>query len=211
MGYKPNAHYTLYSITCLINNKLYIGVANVYTRRVNQHKALLKQGKHRSKSLQEDFELYGEDNFAYDIINQYESKYEAYRQEKYYTDYVLCLNKDICYNSYNGGLPYFGFGTYIKRSKEHIAKSVAWLKGHKQSAETIAKRVLHLKGRTYSKESIDKMRDNCWCARKVVDTANNCVYNSLKEAAKVVSINEGTLRSWMKYPNRNKTNLKWLV
>lgn len=55
----------LYVITCLSNNKRYIGESNNLSIRLASHKNMLRQGIHPNNHLQKDFKLYGEQNFVF--------------------------------------------------------------------------------------------------------------------------------------------------
>ena len=211
MPYKSTNKFTLYTITCLVNDKTYVGVAAVYERRVNQHKRLLESGKHRSVSLQQDFNIYGGSKFAYDVVSEYSSEIEAYRQEKYYTDYIFCLNKELCYNTYTGGMPHFTYGNNVKPSVTCIENSKIYAKNNKQSAETRKKRSISSKGRIFTDDERKKLSETAWCSKKVIDVSTNKVYRSLVEASgDYPDVKVDTLRSWLNHQNRNKTNLKWL-
>lgn len=58
----------IYKITCIKNNKTYIGQTDYFVRRCSQHLKLLKNKKHNCKKLQEDVNIYGLDNFKFEII-----------------------------------------------------------------------------------------------------------------------------------------------
>lgn len=212
MAYKLTGKYTLYSITNTITNKIYIGVTEVFERRIAQHKVKLRKNIHRSVSMQSDYNDFGLDSFVFDVICIFENKIEAHRVEKYYTDYILGMNKEICYNVYNGGIPYFNFGTNIKPSKEAIINSLATRKGRPVSEETRQKRSVSMKGRTFSEETKKLFSEKCHFSRKVIDTNTGHIYNSLTEANSLYpDVKYGTLCAWLTKPNRlNKSSLKWL-
>lgn len=60
----------IYGIRCKVNNKIYIGKAKNYFIRLGQHIDSLIKNKHHCKLLQEDFDLYGTDNFQFLIIRE---------------------------------------------------------------------------------------------------------------------------------------------
>ena len=55
----------LYAITNEISGKTYFGTTTRPKDRFHQHAHLLRKGKHYNKALQEDWNLYGEENFIY--------------------------------------------------------------------------------------------------------------------------------------------------
>lgn len=70
----------VYSITCLINNKVYIGFTHQSFRlRCQMHKASLKAKQGVNKELQEDWLKYGVENFKFEIVEKTkDEKREAY-------------------------------------------------------------------------------------------------------------------------------------
>lgn len=61
---EPKA-FQVYRITCLANLKCYVGVTSkTTTKRCADHFEALRNGTHRNKGLQEDFDRYGEKCFA---------------------------------------------------------------------------------------------------------------------------------------------------
>ncbi len=193
-------HY-LYCITCLINNKVYIGITQSYFQRIVDHKYKLKVGKHRNRFLQEDYNKYGEENFAYDFISEFESKTEALRIEKYYTDCLLGLDKTLCYNIVsggNGGYFKMKLRSHIKPITEETREKLRQRsKRQKQSIECREKRKEKLKG------------GRCYRAKKVVDKETGKVYLCLKDAAPEAGVNYNTLRTWLNGIRPNKSTFQW--
>lgn len=60
----------LYKITNLITGCCYIGSTLHEKPRLARHKRHLRKGKHVNKMMQEDFLLYGEDNFLFEVIQR---------------------------------------------------------------------------------------------------------------------------------------------
>ncbi|EHQ90187.1 GIY-YIG nuclease family protein [Desulfosporosinus youngiae] len=73
----------VYQITNNINNKVYIGRSNDIERRWKDHIRQLNKGTHNNQGLQNDWNKYGEGNFAFEIIklcDEKELKYEELDQ-----------------------------------------------------------------------------------------------------------------------------------
>ena len=93
----------IYSIKNNVNNKRYIGKAELdCRRRISQHKWNLRKGKHINRHLQSAWDTYGEENFTFEILEEctldtINSK-EIYWIEKYKT-----LNRKYGYNKTAGG------------------------------------------------------------------------------------------------------------
>ncbi len=58
----------IYEIKNLVNNKSYIGESKDIRTRWASHLSALKCNRHHSKELQSDFNKYGFDNFAFNIL-----------------------------------------------------------------------------------------------------------------------------------------------
>ena len=53
----------IYRITCMVNDRMYIGKSLDIWKRIGQHFDLLDKGKHHCKLLQENFDHHGVDSF----------------------------------------------------------------------------------------------------------------------------------------------------
>lgn len=58
----------IYKITCIGNNKVYIGQSVSIKQRWNRHQTDLKRNCHSNKYLQRAYNLYGKDSFVYEIL-----------------------------------------------------------------------------------------------------------------------------------------------
>lgn len=59
--------YYIYKIENLINHKIYIGLTNNIPRRRTRHFTDLRYNRHDNHFLQKEFNIYGEDNFSFNI------------------------------------------------------------------------------------------------------------------------------------------------
>jgi group I intron endonuclease len=71
---KFNINSGIYSIRCLINNKRYIGSCSNFKSRKNEHFRRLRNNISKNNLLQTDFNLYGEENFIFEILKHLPSK-----------------------------------------------------------------------------------------------------------------------------------------
>ena len=78
----------IYQIRNKVNNKIYIGSTNNLERRWENHIYQLKNNIHHSIKLQKAWNKYGEDNFEFSIIEEFNSDNEddKYIKEQYYLD-----------------------------------------------------------------------------------------------------------------------------
>lgn len=60
----------VYKITCIENNKAYIGRSQCPVTRIREHYIALRNGKHKQKGFQEDFDRYGENAFTFEILGE---------------------------------------------------------------------------------------------------------------------------------------------
>jgi hypothetical protein len=64
----------VFQIKNTANDKIFIGSAKNLPGIFNSNKFQLKNGMHRNKELQNDYTLFGENNFLYEILDYLEPK-----------------------------------------------------------------------------------------------------------------------------------------
>jgi len=97
----------VYQISCIKNKKMYIGKSKNLTSRINGHKSNLKSGIDRCRELQKDFDLYGIENFIFEVIFEVKEEFiEVYESILI----ELFINDCKMYN--------FNSGQMIKKIKE---------------------------------------------------------------------------------------------
>lgn len=86
----------IYKITNINNNKVYIGSSSDIERRFLEHKRDLKENKHHSYKMQNDFNLNKNiEDFVFEVIENINgSKADLFRREQFYIDK---------YDAYNSG------------------------------------------------------------------------------------------------------------
>ena len=93
----------IYKIVNIVNNKIYIGASKDIERRWREHKCELKSNRHCNQKLQNDYNIYGEDKFAYEIIEEctedclYDLEIEYIRKEAFHVP-------ELSYNETLGGI-----------------------------------------------------------------------------------------------------------
>ena len=127
----------IYAIKNLTNGKLYIGKACCLRQRLNNHKYLLRHNKHVNIHLQHAWNLYGKDNFTFDII-EYCNVDDLPIRESYWVEFYQTNNDKFGYN-----LMIVGRSNH-KHSDETKKKMSNAKKGKKLSPT-------HLKNNTLSK------------------------------------------------------------
>lgn len=92
----PRKFCHVYQIRNIINNKVYIGGCMKLLDRWSQHIKQLREGWHHAKKLQEDFNLYGECSFAFEILEPIWDRRLLRSAEQDYIDFNDSFN-----NGYN--------------------------------------------------------------------------------------------------------------
>jgi len=147
----------IYKITCLSNNRIYIGSAVNLAARKNQHFRALKLNKHENKYLQRAYNKYGVEAFIWHVlqtivkeVNESHNDFKirlAKVNEQFYLDTLLFAQEYIQSNKKDPRLRRLGFNILP------IAKSGKFMKHSKAECKRIANRVT---GTVKSKESIEK-------------------------------------------------------
>lgn len=142
---KYNMETGIYTITNLINNKMYVGsTQTTFKKRKNHHFHHLRKNTHGNRHLQHSWNKYGEANFIFEVLEECFPEY-CISQETYWCRVLNLLNPNF---GYNIELPQIGaFG--IKRTNETKRKISEKLKGRIISKETRDKISKTTKGNKY--------------------------------------------------------------
>jgi len=76
----------IYKIICVKTGNFYVGSSKNPQRRWREHKKGLKTKRHPSKYLQHSWDLYGEDNFKFEIIENVVNFDDLLIREQFYLD-----------------------------------------------------------------------------------------------------------------------------
>lgn len=226
----------IYTITNIINSKIYVGsTKQSFNKRRNQHYHLLRKNKHPNKYLQSSYNLYGEENFIFEILEEVLPEF-CLSQEQYWMNMLNVTNRDCGYNLNvnSSGKTGFKFSEesklkmvisqlkfYGKTSEEDIQKH--FLKKNKPK-ETIEEKSNRYKGKNnpfygkkHSKETLNKILSKIDYTKRYkkvskLDLNNNIIenYSSLKEAKLKNNIkSSGGIGLALKFPNRTHKGFKW--
>lgn len=112
----------IYAIICLSNNKKYVGSSANIERRWGEHRAKLRYNNHGNPHLQNAWNLYGENQFNFQIIELVEPEMLLDIEQKYLND--LQENKSDYYNINPNSAARLGAKhTDATRKKMSLAKS----------------------------------------------------------------------------------------
>ena len=134
----------IYTITNLVNNKIYIGYTFDFSKRKHEHFKKLRENIHKNKHLQSSWNKYGESNFKFEILIEC-SKETLISEEHYWANLLRVHDKNYGYNQ-RPTHPY----NKIIHTPEMIEKMRNSLKGKKLSKESIKKRTETRKRNGYS-------------------------------------------------------------
>lgn len=141
----------IYTITNLVNSKMYVGLATNFTDRRCSHWEELRKGKHGNDHLQNAFNSYGENNFKFEILVECEEQF-LYSEENYWCNMLDTHNRDKGYNIQSTN-PY-GKTRNSKETRNKISKA---LKGRKMSEEQKAHLSKINKGKPITEEHRQKL------------------------------------------------------
>jgi len=87
----------VYKITCLNNNKIYVGSSSQMGIRYARHKRELNSGQHYNIHLQRAYNKYGKENFTFEVID-FCDKSTILATEQFYINYLNPTDIQIGYN-----------------------------------------------------------------------------------------------------------------
>jgi group I intron endonuclease len=119
----------IYKITCIANNKVYIGQSANIDGRFYQHKHELKNNKHCNQHLQSSYNKYKKDFFDYKIIEIIDINEEDINEEdinekltileQYYIDYYKSMDREYGFNKKGAGPK----GKVTEETREKLRKA----------------------------------------------------------------------------------------
>jgi len=88
----------IYKITCLVDDKFYIGSTNNFSSRWNYHKNCLRRNCHDNNYLQNSWNKHGEDNFKFEIIKYVNSRDKLIEEEQKELNNFIPFDRNILFN-----------------------------------------------------------------------------------------------------------------
>jgi len=120
----------IYKIENLKKQKIYVGKSMNISKRFRTHKYFLNNNKHYNKELQQDWNVFTEDDFIFEIIQTY-NREELSEKESYWIEKLDTFN-----NGYNRTLG--GNGGYSKY-EQSVINNIITLYSNKYSIPEVSK------------------------------------------------------------------------
>lgn len=88
----------IYALRCTVNNKCYVGATKHLQRRLYQHFARLRSGRHENKRLNRDLRKHGEDAFVVEVLEWCDDPRLRPERERVWMARLKTLNPRYGYN-----------------------------------------------------------------------------------------------------------------
>lgn len=160
----------IYTITNKVNGKFYVGKTNNFFYRISKHKYTLRNNTHINEHLQRAWNKYGEENFIFEILEEYPSEY-LISMEHYWCNLLDAFDYNRSYNirpthPFNKATNSIETRQKVKKaltgkklSEEHRLKLSLAKKGKKLSEKTKQKMSESAKGKVKSEETKKRISD----------------------------------------------------
>jgi group I intron endonuclease len=148
MPAKDHTTSAVYAIRCTVNHKVYVGSAANIGARWKAHRRALESGFHHSDHLQRAWDLYGKEQFVFEVIEFVLDPSELIVIEQEWIDRLQSADRNSGYNV----SPTAGSPRGVKHSPDaRLRMSLAHL-GKKLSAKTCDKMSMANKGKKLTAE-----------------------------------------------------------
>lgn len=197
----------IYTITNIINNKIYVGYSIDLVGRLCDHRTELRKNRHRNDYLQKSWNLHGEENFLFEILEECEEQFLC-SQEHYWCMMLNTHNEKYGYNL----RPTHPHEKNKLCSPESIEKGASKMRGipaTEKQLECLKKGWDAQKQK--SKLGELKMHPNRLLMnyKKIINNDTGQIYNSITEAAKDLDYSFAHLSNMLTGYKTKKINIDY--
>lgn len=190
----------VYTITNIINNKVYVGCSINIKNRFLDHKKMLRKGNHGNVILQRSFNLYGEKSFLFEILVNVDVDF-IYSEENYWCNILNSHNKLFGYNikKTSPRKPYW-HSEDVKKDIGLVNKGKLLSEDHKEKIRVscsnpnvkkeVAKGIVKRTGIKQTKEHISKRVSFHIGAKRTNETCKNISQSLFRIKRKVYMFNK---------------------
>lgn len=165
--------YNIYKIVCKTNKKEYYGRSQEIEKRFRSHKNMLRKNEHSNYYLQKDWIEYGEEDFEFIIIHDFNNLEESIRQEQMYIDDNIGVGYNVG-SATNGG-------------------DVMTHNPRKEETRALKQKIFSGEGNPmYGREKTQKMIDSVKEANSKKVSIDGTIFSSVTEAANAYNIKVNT-------------------
>lgn len=142
----------IYTITNIVNNKIYIGYTKNFYARKHSHFSALNHNRHYNYFLQKSYNKYGKDNFIFEVLVECDTIEILPSIENYWCNILNTHNMKYGYNiAFTNPT---GYNQYSKESRLKLSKALTGRKHTELSKQRMSESA---KGRIFSEETLDKI------------------------------------------------------
>ena len=120
----------IYVIKNISNGMAYVGQTNNFNRRVTEHRSDLKGNRHGNQPLQQDWNVFGESNFIFFVIEELNGR-DINEMERMYINMYKSIYPNG-YNLRNGGRKLFEVSEFSKKKLSDFNKGRIISEEHKK-------------------------------------------------------------------------------
>ena len=159
----------IYKIVCNTSQKVYIGSSVNMNRRLQNHRAALRNNRHINKHLQAAWNEYGEEPFTVFVLESCDIDALKYREAYWISKYEACDNS----KGYNIALDTSSPMRGRKHTDEQRRKISTANRGLKRSAESRQRLGNARRGTKHTSHAVEKITNAARKYYSVVDPAGN--------------------------------------
>lgn len=170
----------IYEIKNTKTNKRYVGSSSQLNKRKIRHFSSLRNNRHENRYIQEDWNIYGEKHFVFNVLESVDDSKDLLIREGYWMNKLKSDDRMYGYNIY--GFDSDGNVVVPKEVINQIIKNTNHLEGiHHPNSKLTNEAVVDITTRVDKGENVLKLADEYQIDKSTVyQIANNEVWKSVK-------------------------------